>query len=515
MKRLSSILTGSASASPIWSFRHKGTKTRKVKLVRCLFCLSGINFVTPLDSQDVENRLAGIFADTAIVHCTRININTKESDFGVTKYKSGYVFASSKNEHAGIQYFSGDTMPLLDLYFFHQKDSLKFSHPKPFAKELNSKYNDGPATFSKDGNTIILTRNLPVKQQADSAFRLQLVLMISKYISGKWQKPEMLPFCLPGYNYTHPSFAPGDSLLYFASNCPGGFGGLDIYYSKLTASGWSKPVNPGKKLNSAYDEEFPFCSSSGNLYFDSNRPGGYGMLDIYAWDVNDSAYSHPVLLAGTINSAADDFGFWCADNEAEGFFSSNRNNKPVDDDIYYFKVDWPEPVVYDTLKKPELCYEFFEEASEEKKDTVDMAYQWTFSDGTVKNGYKVSKCFDTTGIYTVSLDIRDSSSGEMFVSNKMTYELEILPPNPITVPLPDTVYLNQPFIIDSGQVSANGFQVKSVYYDFGNGYKSHGRSATHVYHKEGTYYPLIFFRVKNESTGTEECRCVVKKLIVE
>jgi hypothetical protein len=486
-----------------------------MKKIICIPTALCVFILLPLYSQVTENQLAGIFADTAIVHCSKININTKESDFGVTKYKSGYVFASSHNEHAGIQYFSGDTLPLLDLYYFHRKDSLKFSKPKPFAKELNTKYNDGPATFSHDGNTIVLTRNLPVKHPADSGFRLQLVLMISKYVNGKWQKPTMLPFCRQNYNYTHPSFAPGDSLLYFTSNCPGGFGGSDIYYSRLTATGWSEPVNPGKKLNSAYDEEFPFCSSSGNLYFDSNRPGGYGRLDIYAWDVNDSAFSSPMLLAGTINSAADDFGFWCDDNEAEGFFSSDRNNPVADDDIYFFKVDWPQPGIYDTLRKPELCYEFFEEASEEKKDTVDMAYQWTFSDGTVKTGYKVYKCFDTTGTYTVSLDIRDSSSGEMFISNKMTYELEILPPNPITIPLPDTIFQNQPFIIDSGQASANGFQVRSVYYDFGNGYKSHGGSASHVYHKQGVYYPLIFFRVKNESTGTEECRCIVKKLIVE
>lgn len=519
MKRLNSISENSASLFFVPSFPIatgiRGKKTKEMKLVCCLLFFSGFLSGIPLSSQEVENHLAGIFADTSIVHITRININTKESDFGVTKYKSGYVFTSSKNEHVGIQYFSGDTMPLLDLYYFHRKDSLKFSRPKPFAKELNSKYNDGPATFSHDGNTIVLTRNLPVKLPPDSGFRLQLVLMISKYENGKWQKPEVLPFCLPAYNYTHPSFAPGDSLLYFTSNCPGGYGGSDIYYSRLTANGWSKPVNPGKKLNSEYDEEFPFCAPSGNLYFDSNRPGGYGMLDIYAWDVNDSAFASPELLAGTINSAADDFGFWCAENEAEGFFSSNRNNKPTDDDIYYFNADWPEAITYDTLKKPELCYEFFEEASVEKEDTVDMAYQWTFSDGTVKTGYKVSKCFDTTGTYTVSLDIRDSSSGEMFISNKMTYELEILPPNAITVPLPDTIFLNQPFIIDSGRVSANGFRVKSVYYDFGHGYKSHGRSAMHVYHKEGTYYPLIFFRVTNEQTGTEECRCVVKKLIVE
>jgi hypothetical protein len=472
--------------------------------------------VFPLYSQSTENHLAAIYSDTAIVHCSKININGKTSDFGVTKYKSGYVFSSSRNEHVGIQYYSGDPLtPLLDLYYFHKKDSTKFSKPKPFAKELNSKYNDGPATFSHDGNTIVFTRNLPAKQISDSSFRLQLTLVISHFQNGKWQKPETLSFCTGESNYTHPSFSPDDSVLYFTSDCPGGFGGLDIYYSRMTKNGWSTPVNAGKRVNTSYDEEFPFCSSSGNLYFDSNRPGGPGKLDIYAWDIKDSAYSHPQLIGGAINSEADDFAFWCSDNEAEGFFSSDRNNEAADDDIYFFKVDWPDALSYDTLRKPELCYEFFEEASAAKTDTIDMAYQWTFSDGEVMRGYKVFKCFDTTGIFTISLDIRDSSSGELFISNKMVYELEISPPNPISLQLPDTILLRQPFIIDSSNASANGFQVKAVYYDFGNGYKSHGKMASHIYYKEGTYYPMIFFRVKNEATGMEECRCVVKKLIVE
>lgn len=486
---------------------------KKGNLILTLFLL--VNCIL-LNAQQTENLIASVFSDTAMVHCSKIRTNTKDSDFGVTKFKSGYVFASSRNEHVGVQYYSGDSLaPLLDLYYFSKKDSVKFSKPKPFAKELNSKYNDGPATFSKDGNTIVLTRNLPGKQTTDSTARMKLVLMISHYQNGKWQKPEILPFCSEGWSYTHPSFSPNDSLLYFSSDIPNGFGGLDIYYSRRTNAGWSAPVNLGKKINTQYNEEFPFCSASGNLYFDSDRPGGQGMLDVYVWDMNDSAYTIPQLLGGDVNSSKDDFAFWYSEADGEGFFSSNRNNGLADDDIYYFKIDWPTPISYDTLSKPTLCYEFFEEASAEKVDTVDMAYLWTFSDGVKMQGYKVFKCFDTLGNYSVSLDIRDSSSGEMFISNRMNFDLEIAPPNPITVFLPDTIFLDQPFVVRAADVSASGFEVKEMYYDFGNGYRWRGDMATHVYHKEGTYYPLVFFTVKNTATGTDECRCVVKKITVQ
>lgn len=469
----------------------------------------------PLQSQEDRNHLALIFSDTSMVHPVRININNKNSDFGVTKYKSGYVFSSSRNEQVGVLYYSDDTLaPLLDLYYFQKKDSVKFSIPRPFAKELNSKYNDGPASFSHDGTTIVFTRSLPSVHIADSSVRTKLTLMTSHFVNGKWQKAEVLSFCSAESNFTHPSFSPDDSVLYFASDRAGGYGGLDIYYSRISTSGWGTPKNLGDKINTIYNEEFPFCSDSGNLYFDSDRPGGFGMLDIYAWDMRDSAFTQPQILKGAVNSPADDFAFWYSEENMEGFFSSNRNNSQSDDDIYYFKIAWPEPLSYDTLKKPVLCYEFFEEASAASVDTVDMAYQWTFSDGTIMRGYEVAKCFDSTGLYTVSLDIRDSSSGEMFISNRMNFDLEILPPNPITVFLPDTAFIGQPFVINSKNTVAAGFKVEEVYYDFGYGYRSKGKTASHIYNKKGIYYPLIYFRITNESTGTEECRCVVKKITV-
>ncbi len=477
--------------------------------------ISSLFSIIPLKSQDDKNHLASIFSDTAIVRCSKINTNTKDSDFGVTKYKSGYVFTSSRNEQLGVNYYSDDTLaPLLDLYYFHKQDSVKFSKPKPFAHELNTKYNDGPATFSHDGNTIVFTRNVPAPPKADSAFRMKLTLMISHFKKGKWQKAELLSCCTEGWNYTHPCFSPNDSVIYFTSDSPGGYGGLDIYYSRITAAGWSPPTNLGNKINTEYNEEFPFCSGSGNLYFDSDRPGGVGMLDIYAWDMRDSTYTFPQIIKGSVNSAADDFGFWYSEVDAEGFFSSNRNNSLADDDIYFFKIDWPNALSFDTLREPALCYEFYEEASAALIDTVDMAYEWTFSDGEILRGYSVKKCFDTLGTYTVSLDIRDSSSGEMFISNRMTYDLDILPPNPITVFMADTFFSHQPMVIHSENAATNGYKVHGVYFDFGNGYRSRGTSASHTYYQKGTYYPLILFRVTDESTGTQECRGVIKKVIV-
>ena len=76
----------------------------------------------------------------------------------------------------------------------------------------------------------------------------------------------------------------GDYMI-FTSNRPGGFGGFDLYYSKLVNNQWTSPVNFGAQINSASDEYRPFPFQIGEktvVIFSSNRPGGKGGFDLYA-----------------------------------------------------------------------------------------------------------------------------------------------------------------------------------------------------------------------------------------
>jgi len=466
--------------------------------------------------QPGRSKLCQLFSDTTLFRCRRMELNTNGSEFGVTRYREGYVFASSRNNSSfGVRYYTDDpSAPLLDLFYFEKRDAGKFSKPKPFAGEINSKYNEGPATFSECKDLMICTRNLVLESDWGEP-KVLLSLASSSLQGGKWSKPELLSFCDGASNYAHPALACNDSLLFFSSDRPGGYGGMDLYYSKLGPEGWSAPVNLGPRINSERQDAFPFCSPAGNLYFSSDREGGQGGLDIYAIDLSDTAAFDLAHPGAPLNSSADDFSFWCGQNELEGFFSSNRETKsPADDDIYFFSLDWPQPLALDTLKHPELCYTFFEEASTATKDTVGLRYEWSFSDGTRARGLEVKKCFDTTGVYHVELNIIDTTSGEVF-ENQVSFDFEIAHPNPIVLTLPDVLAENTPLLISTAEVTLSDYEVSSVFYDFGNGYKSRGAEAAHVYHSKGTYYPQVLFKLKNKQTGIEECRGVVKKIIVE
>lgn len=75
-------------------------------------------------------------------------------------------------------------------------------------------------------------------------------------------------------------------IMVFASNCPGGLGGYDLYYSILKNGKWSSPVNMGQRINTEYDEYRPVLGSFPDfknkfLMFSSNKPGGKGGFDLY------------------------------------------------------------------------------------------------------------------------------------------------------------------------------------------------------------------------------------------
>jgi outer membrane protein OmpA-like peptidoglycan-associated protein len=111
--------------------------------------------------------------------------------------------------------------------------------------------------------------------------------------------------------------------LYFVSDMPGGYGGTDIYKCKWNGSSYESPINLGPNVNSAGNEQFPFVSLEGTLYFASNGWPGFGGLDIFAWDFVSKA---PVNMGAPVNSNADDFSFNVNEIAGKGFLSSNRAN---------------------------------------------------------------------------------------------------------------------------------------------------------------------------------------------
>ncbi|MCS6928305.1 MAG: OmpA family protein [Saprospiraceae bacterium] len=122
-------------------------------------------------------------------------------------------------------------------------------------------------------------------------------------------------------------FFASDSLLFFASRRPGGLGGLDLYYSLRTDTGWTEARNLGPPINTPYDETTPFLARDGRtLYFSSNRTESIGGLDIFrsVFDLAKQAWSEPVNLGLPINSPGEDAFFRLSADGQVAFFASDR-----------------------------------------------------------------------------------------------------------------------------------------------------------------------------------------------
>ena len=137
-------------------------------------------------------------------------------------------------------------------------------------------------------------------------------------------------------------FIINDTMLLFAANKEGGYGGMDIYYMSKTNGIWSEPQNLGPKVNGPYDEICPFLTWNGmTLFFSSNRPASLGGYDVFAckYDSETSSWANGENVFAPVNSPGDDINFRISPSGNSAAFSSNRREGLGGFDLYslFFK----------------------------------------------------------------------------------------------------------------------------------------------------------------------------------
>jgi outer membrane protein OmpA-like peptidoglycan-associated protein len=293
-----------------------------------------------------------------IYNVQRATFNSEFDDFGATMYKDGIVFASERGK--GIAFkreHSWTGRPFLDLYYVPFKNNgsdVTYGRPEKFSDDINSKYHDAMVTFDKGQETMLFTRNNYTKGKAgtddDGVMKLKIYSVSKK---GKsWGDETVLPFNSDEYSCAHPTLTEDGTKLYFASDMPGGFGGMDIYVSEVEGGKYGPPTNLGPGVNTEGHEVFPFIHKSGRLYFASDGHLGLGAMDILYVDPKDGGtWSSPENPGAPINSKDNDFAISLNEDGTTGFLASNRTGGSGRDDIYSFiKSAMPLKVyVYDAV----------------------------------------------------------------------------------------------------------------------------------------------------------------------
>lgn len=317
-----------------------------------------------------------------------VNLNTQASDYSPVYYKDGLLFASNRKQSKVTKsVFGWDNTPFTNLYTvaklkdikpidadsllsaarnenstayrFNDDDTSPTSNDSktlgsynstierdtigvllakkvkvtPLSGSVNSKYHEGSAAVFPNGAVIFTRNNYYKGSAATSKDGINKLKMFVASPDGK----HITPFLWNNNEYSvgHPALSSDGSILIFASDMPGGFGGTDLYYCVRSGAGdWTRPVNLGKQINTEGNEMFPSFDKEQTLYFASTGHPGLGGLDVFEVQLKEMKPISSVRNMGVpINSSADDFGLVKSKDGKSGFLSSNRRGN---DDIYYF-----------------------------------------------------------------------------------------------------------------------------------------------------------------------------------
>lgn len=270
-------------------------------------------------------------------------LNTNHLDFSPIPYKDGVVFTSTRGisrMNSRKDVWTKDNFS--DLFYSKRREDGTLEDPIPLFGAINGNYHDGTATFNRSGNMMFFTRNNNDGKSKKGLIDLK-IYMATKNVDGYWANMEELEFNSDEFTTCHPTLSPDGRRLYFASNRPGGYGGLDIYVVESMLGGWSTPQNLGPTVNSSDNEIFPFMAEDETLYYSSKGHKGLGGLDIFLAekiDMDDEgSWSVRENMGEKFNTKKDDFGFWINEDKSRGYLSSSRHDGYGKDDIYEWTAD--------------------------------------------------------------------------------------------------------------------------------------------------------------------------------
>lgn len=217
-----------------------------------------------------------------------------------------------------------------------------FSNAAKLNSEINTKNDhEGLVTITNDGNTMYFTRNnvnKKEKRRYNKSGSSNLKLYKATKVDDTWTNIEELPFNNENFDFTAPTLTPDNKTLIFSSNMDTGYGQTDLYKVAINDDGtFGEPINLGPKINTEGNEKFPFVAKDSTLYFSSDANINLGLLDIFESNILKTNTDIEVKNIGApFNSSFDDFCYFIDTETNTGYFSSNREGGQGGDDIYAF-----------------------------------------------------------------------------------------------------------------------------------------------------------------------------------
>lgn len=288
-------------------------------------------FGSTLMKNDTENIL---FIEHQIQVCRNATELMKEKvDF--TEENAGDLFNDSNSNFNPVISTDGKSfvymtsLKFYDAIFFSRKERNRWSSPVNITPEIESDGNMYVSSLSSDGSLLFLTR---ISDDNSDIF-------VSRYDGTRWSVATKLNSNINTRSWeSHASISPDGRSLIFASDRPGGFGGLDLYVSYKDQNGeWGPPVNMGPDVNTPFNEDRPFVTSGGSqLFFCSQGHFNMGGYDIFRSRLEPNGQWGTPENPGYPLNTPDDEVFFMPVDSISGYMPLYREGKGYGKEDIYF-----------------------------------------------------------------------------------------------------------------------------------------------------------------------------------
>ena len=325
-----------------------------------VFLEKGVGAVTPSNQKRYKTRIDNCKFALQSINKPLI-INPLELPKSVNRFQSQYFPVMTADRETLI--YTGNQDSDENLYVASVKDKV-WTEPVSISEKINTTQNEGTASISADGRTLVFTSCGGRKGFGSCD------LFISYKQGENWTSPQNLGLGVNSAEWeSQPSLAADGRTLYFVSDRKGSLGKRDIWVSKLDSTNrWAKATNLGNPVNTIEDDLSPFIHANGKtLFFASEGHVGMGGLDLYFTENQQDKWIIPENLGYPLNTFEDQVALFITADGKQAYYSLERDQEDKYRRAKIVEIEVPESlqakfkatsflkgVVYDAKTKQKL-----------------------------------------------------------------------------------------------------------------------------------------------------------------
>jgi hypothetical protein len=251
-----------------------------------------------------------------------------------TEENIGELFNDEKSEFNPVISADGKSFAYMvklkfyDAVMFSKQSNGKWSAPVNITSDLQTDGDFFISCLSADGKQLFLSKddnyNSDIYISTFNGTTWSAIVKLDKNIDTKYWE-------------SHGFISDDGNQIIFASDRPGGFGGLDLYISNKTKGGWGPAKNLGPEINTQFNEDRPFLINNGKtLFFCSQGHQNIGGYDLFRSDLQTNGlWNNPKNLGYPLNTPDDNIFFMPASDGKSGYYSQFKESTGFGkEDIY-------------------------------------------------------------------------------------------------------------------------------------------------------------------------------------